>query len=164
MSTTLLLNQDTLPYRLKNRRMITKVVFFFVFLSVRYTMTDNTFRQLSYSAIVADLLAWEKEYPNLVTLDNAQDAFGVASPGTCDNFQSCKQYFIRLTNKRTLPDVYRPEIFLSGALHGNERVGPTAVVEFARLLLENYVEKDTTKQNRWLKYLVDTFHIHHAKR
>ena len=80
MSTTLLLNQDTLPYRLKNRRMITSG-FLFVFLSVRYTMTDNTFRQLSYSAIVADLLAWEKEYPNLVTLDNAQDAFGVASQG-----------------------------------------------------------------------------------
>lgn len=49
---------------------------------------------------------------------------------------------------------------MSGALHGNERVGPTAVVEFARLLLENYVEKDTRKQNPWLKYLVDTRSIY----
>ena len=30
-----------------------------------------------------------------------------------------------------------PEVFLSGALHGDERVGPTAVVEIASLLLES---------------------------
>uniref|UniRef100_A0A7S4N9P9 Peptidase M14 carboxypeptidase A domain-containing protein n=1 Tax=Odontella aurita TaxID=265563 RepID=A0A7S4N9P9_9STRA len=29
-----------------------------------------------------------------------------------------------------------PEVFLSGALHGNERVGPTAVLEAAELILE----------------------------
>jgi hypothetical protein len=28
-----------------------------------------------------------------------------------------------------------PEVFYSGTIHGNERVGPTAVVEFAEMLL-----------------------------
>ncbi|EJK75026.1 hypothetical protein THAOC_03263, partial [Thalassiosira oceanica] len=31
---------------------------------------------------------------------------------------------------------YLPDVFLSGAVHGNERVGPTALMEMAELLLE----------------------------
>ena len=42
---------------------------------------------------------------------------------------------LRLTNKERFTE-HTPQVFLSGALHGNERVGPTAVVEFATLLLQ----------------------------
>jgi hypothetical protein len=46
----------------------------------------------------------------------------------------------------------RPEVFFSGSVHGNERIGPTATIEMARLLLENYKYGN----NEWLKLLVDT--------
>ena len=49
----------------------------------------------------------------------------------------------------------RPEVFFSGCVHGNERVGPTATIEFARLLLENYRHG----KNAWLKMLVDERNI-----
>jgi hypothetical protein len=38
-----------------------------------------------------------------------------------------------------LEEGQRPEVFFSGEVHGNERVGPTATVEFAKLLVDNYM-------------------------
>lgn len=43
---------------------------------------------------------------------------------------------------------FKPRIFFSGEVHGNERVGPAAMIEMANILLENY-EKD-----EWIKHLV----------
>ena len=120
----------------------------------------TTYNQLSYTKIIDILSKWKDEYPNLIKIYNAQDTFGIPSPGTCASFLPCKQYYFRITNENTLPDIYRPEVFFSGALHGNERVGPTAVVEFARILLENYNEPDVKKQSTWLKKLVDTRSIY----
>lgn len=74
----------------------------------------------------------------------------MASPGSCGS-GPCEQWFAHITNHSTdTPD--RPEVFFSGAVHGNEQVGPTAVVEFAKLLVENYLEGS----NDWLRRLVDT--------
>ena len=120
----------------------------------------TTYNQLSYTKIIDILSKWKDEYPNLIKIYNAQDTFGIPSPATCASFLPCKQYYFRITNENTLPDIYRPEVFFSGALHGNERVGPTAVVEFARILLENYNEPDVKKQSAWLKKLVDTRSIY----
>eukprot|EP00943_MAST-04B_sp_MAST-4B-sp1_P007467 g7467.t1 len=122
--------------------------------------TSDVYQQLSYGAIVNLLKTWSVKYPNLIKVYNAQDTFGIASPGACGALSPCKQYYFRITNGATLPDIYRPEVFFSGALHGNERVGPTSVMEFARILLENYIEEDAAKQNVWLKKLVDTRSIY----
>ena len=58
-----------------------------------------------------------------------QDEFGVASPGTCGPNTPCKQWFVRITNEATLQAAAgsRPQVFFSGCLHGDERIGPTSV-------------------------------------
>jgi len=75
--------------------------------------------------------------------------------GTCGSAsEPCRQYVAVVTNNGTLhlEGGERPEVFFSGAVHGNERVGPTATVEFARLLVRNYLNGS----NAWLRRLVDT--------
>ncbi len=58
------------------------------------------------------------------------------SPGACGAV-ACKQRVLHITDHNSYSsDVKRPEIFFSGALHGNERVGPTVTVELAALLLK----------------------------
>lgn len=59
----------------------------------------------------------------------SQDEFGVPSPGTCGPGTPCKQWFIRITNEATLLAAAgdRPQVFFSGCLHGDERIGPTSV-------------------------------------
>jgi len=43
----------------------------------------------------------------------------------------------------------KPSIYLSGTIHGDERVGPNAAMETALLLLSEY------GKNEWITYLVD---------
>ena len=101
-----------------------------------------------------------QRHPELVDLYDAQGALGVPSPGTCAEAGAaapCKQYYMRITLESTLPPAgqrdSRPEVFLSGCLHGDERIGPTTVTELATLLLHNY---NAARPNPWLKRLVET--------
>lgn len=65
----------------------------------------------------------------------------------------CEQYVIKITDEATLPEPERPELIFSGAVHGNERVGPQAVVALAELLLSHASRADGSP---WLKHLVKT--------
>eukprot|EP00038_Savillea_parva_P003848 m.130967 g.130967 ORF g.130967 m.130967 type:complete len:854 (-) comp11301_c0_seq2:1014-3575(-) len=110
---------------------------------------------LSYDEIRDTLYGFQALAPHLVKVYTAQAEYGVPTYGTCGaSNEPCTQYYIVITNNATLSleDGERPEVFFSGEVHGNERVGPTATVEFARLLLTNYINGS----NPWLRRLVDT--------
>lgn len=116
------------------------------------------FKYRSYGEIVNHLLTLEKKYPEYLELYTAQEAFGVASPSSLSctrngKKEPCQQYILRITDESTLPDRDRPEVFFSGALHGDERVGPIAVTELATLLLDHASRSDG---NPWIKQLVQT--------
>ncbi|RHY51431.1 hypothetical protein DYB34_008494 [Aphanomyces astaci] len=92
--------------------------------------------------MVQTMKALNTSYPDVVDLFVAQDVYGLPYPPElqCEEDAEgvavpCKQYVLRITNESTL-DADRPEVFISGALHGNERVGPQATIELALLLVE----------------------------
>jgi predicted deacylase len=103
--------------------------------------------------------------PTPLVLTSAQEEWDLPHPGSCGSTQ-CTQWIVRVTNERTLPYAHRPEVFLSGALHGNERIGPNTVTELLLLLVKNRVEAeacaasdrvcDEDAFNPWLAHLVDT--------
>jgi hypothetical protein len=112
----------------------------------------TTYGYRSYADIMDVFLDLNATYPGLVDMFDAQSEFGLPSPGSC-GVESCKHWVVRITNEASLPDPYRPEVFFSGALHGNERIGPNTVTELALLLVNNY---GLSEPNPWLKRLVDT--------
>ena len=92
------------------------------------------------------LYEWVNYYPDLVRLTTAQDAYGLPTAGSSsdcpydDDVTGCKNYILTLQDFVKHPvgsasSNALPEVFLSGELHGNERVGPTAVMEAAQLML-----------------------------
>jgi Zinc carboxypeptidase len=130
--------------------------------------------------IHSTILKWGEQYPSFLVVQTSQEAFGLPSAGKTNDCPfdgsnvGCLNYFgviqdyvvnpIGSTGSNQLPTV-----LLSGALHGNERVGPTAVMETASLLLaaaacestsSQACRKDLTrqgiipKQRRWLARLV----------
>jgi len=83
----------------------------------------------------------------LIQVTTAQEAYGLPTAGTkkdCPFYEEsdgCPNYFYTLQDFTTHPQdsissSYLPEVFISGCLHGNERVGPTSVMEATTLLLE----------------------------
>ena len=68
----------------------------------------------------------------------------------------CKQWYIEITNEATAGgDPGRPEVFFSGNLHGDEDVGPMALIYMAEFLLKNRGPNG----NPWVTRLVDTRRI-----
>lgn len=128
------------------------MLLWFVVLIVVATATDSTYQHLSYGEITAAFNDLAIRFPDLVRITTAQKEFGLPSPGMCGEEQ-CETQIVHLTNFRTFVDgaeAIRPEVYISGALHGDERVGPHAVLEVARVLLEQRTS------NAWLAHLLDT--------
>jgi hypothetical protein len=111
----------------------------------------------TYTEIVAVILDLQQKYPTIVEVTDAQTKYGLASPGLCGPANGaktpCKQYIVRL-GLRSAQDLETPEVFFSGALHGNERVGPNAVTEFLIFAAETYA--GVLPANPWIKRLLDT--------
>jgi len=100
----------------------------------------------SAQAIRDKLLQWKTEYPDLVRVFTSQDRYGLPRSGNSkdcpfdEGGDGCLHYVMVIQDFVAHPEGsesanHLPEVLWSGSLHGNERVGPTAVMEAASLLL-----------------------------
>jgi hypothetical protein len=126
------------------------LVFLFLFVQILFVFADEFSKDYSlYSsnAIHSQLALWKENYPNLIRVTTAQEEYGLPAAGNAQDcpFYSasdgCPNAIFTIQDYITHPEGSRssavlPEVFWSGSLHGNERVGPTAVMEAAFLLLE----------------------------
>ena len=113
----------------------------------------RNFYPYSYDEIVSKLEKWESEYPSIFKLYTAREKYNLHLPDRikCNNKQ-CEHHIIIITNHLTWSsDLSRGHIFLSGALHGNERVGPSTLIELCDYLLYKY----DTEESSWIKYLIN---------
>ncbi|KAF4323401.1 hypothetical protein BBO99_00003149 [Phytophthora kernoviae] len=124
----------------------------------------------SYAEMSRYLLELNSSFPDVVQVSIAQETFGLPYPKELQcqvdddthATEPCKQFVVHLTNHSTLAnDPERPEVFISGALHGNERVGPAAAIELVALVAHAtsvYATdsvRPTMDTQRWLRELVN---------
>ena len=92
-------------------------------------------RYRSYAQVVAEMYSLAAARPALARLWSTQERYGLPSVGSCHG-TPCMNWVLELTEHESLAnDPDRPDVLISGALHGDERVGPTATLELARWLL-----------------------------
>lgn len=93
------------------------------------------------------LLRWVEHYPDLIRVTTAQEAYGLPTAGGKEDcpfdkdVDGCLNYIVTLQDFKAHPEGSDssnrlPEVFWSGELHGDERVGPTSVLEATQLLLD----------------------------
>ena len=111
----------------------------------------SKFVPLTYDEITLQISALCTKHPLSCRLMVAQSEFSLPSPGLCGKSRTpCVTQILHLTNFTTFDEEEsktRPEVYISGELHGDERVGPHAALEFARILLES--------QNPWVNRLLN---------
>lgn len=129
--------------------------------SARSYIEGQPYTYLSYADILHNLKEFQSKLPGLFKLSDAQSTFPtLSSVGTCTEYLEqnsendtptpCRQYYVTVTNHATwAADLARPQIIISGTLHGDERVGPHASIALLQLLADNY------GTDPWLTYLVD---------
>jgi uncharacterized protein YsxB (DUF464 family) len=148
------------------------------------TGTNTDFTQLTLDEIYSEMDNLASSYPKFVKVTSTQDEFGL--PSTCRGTEStnragCTTRYLVIEDtlifsnkKAALALKQRPDVFLSGALHGDERVGPVAMIELAKILVlaasceskqdsvsdcDNFYAKYTPTQAAWLARLVSTRRI-----
>lgn len=107
---------------------------------------DKDYYLWSSEEIRNKLLEWADLYPEFVRVTSSQQAFGLPAAGDSsdcpfDEGDGCKNYILTIQDYTVHPENSDssnrlPEVLWSGSVHGNERVGPTATMEAASLLLE----------------------------
>ena len=95
-------------------------------------------KYLSYKEMLREMKHLVSRRPDACELWNTQDRYGLPSVGDCDG-APCKNWVLVVTERAGLAqDPERPDVFISGALHGDEQIGPQVTVELARWLLVSW--------------------------
>ena len=128
-------------------------------------------RYYSYGQMVERLQRLAAEAPQFVRLYDAQSRYGLPSPGSCTNADGqttpCLHWVVELSNfggayaagspanhSQVLANdlAHRPQVFLSGNLHGDEQVGPMTMI----YALEHLVRHRVAGDNAWVNRMLDT--------
>jgi Zinc carboxypeptidase len=98
---------------------------------------------------IADtVLKWSTHYADFIKVSTSQEKYGLPTAGGKDDcpfsedVEGCYTYIFTIQDFVTHPEGSEssnrlPEVFWSGEVHGNEQVGPTAVLEASQLLLDS---------------------------
>lgn len=104
------------------------------------------YRYLTFIELSNRIHALKNKYPNLIKVETAQELYNLPYPD-CGNVR-CDIYIVTLTD-HTTTDASRPEVFISGAVHGNEVLGPNVAIYLLEYLVENY------NKDNWITYLIN---------
>ena len=120
----------------------------------RETKEQSSSRPYGYidsQGIYETLSALANDFPDFATLDSTQTKYNLAAAGKAQDCEfdhhrddgdtrevvvkGCMNWFLTIEDKISHPKgsksyVELPEVFLSGALHGNERIGEFMMLEF----------------------------------
>ena len=120
----------------------------FFFISIYYIwfcFADNEkYTLLSYHEIVNFMHNLTEHYPHLLKYESVHDKYGVPhQSGNCGN-SKWTIYVATITdfNINNRPKV---KVYLSGNLHGDEKLGPNVLVYLAEYLVKNFNTEDKIK-------------------
>lgn len=117
------------------------------------------FEYLSYANITRQLHSLAAAHPDILRVYSAQTEFSLPHTGKCQEIiadgslqkKPCTVWVAELTKRSTLVgEVGRPELLVSGELHGNEVVGPQASMAFLSYMIRNY------NSDAYVREMVDT--------
>ena len=142
----------------------------------------SSFSILDSEAIYKKLMSLAKSYPDYSTLENAQDVYNLLAAGNetdclfektgskktnATSDKGCKNWIFTIEDKTEASNKKLPEIFLSAGIHGDEIIGPTALVELASLLLEvshceSLPNAEAPSSSDWDDQLTEALHCRRA--
>lgn len=103
------------------------------------TQSDSyeSYRKLSYTDIINKLYNLSRMYPDLITVESVHTKYGVPHQfGSCQGL-ACTIVMVTITD-RNHQNPNKPQVYISGSVHGNERLGPHVVAYLSEYLVSNY--------------------------
>jgi hypothetical protein len=112
------------------------------------------YKPTSYSQLVSWYLDLESAYPGYLHVFKANEVYGLGQ--TTGGYDL---YYVRITNESN--GLHKPEVFLSGGPHGNEKTGTTGLYWFTDWLMRYALHVDFSNPDReWLQWLLNNREIY----
>ena len=118
----------------KLMKIIVLCIPFFVLLLSRRIKAEQ-YKYYSYTDIFSFFESLSRTCPQYIKIDTSQNRYGLNSVPGCGN-SDCFNLIVYLTDFDSLT-LNRPQYYISGLVHGNEEIGPTTIVEFAKYFCDN---------------------------
>ena len=113
------------------------------------TILSAPYKYHDYTGLTDEIHSLAAAYPGLASAYSANERYNLGYPkeylmsSKCKNPASagnihagCHSWVLHITDHASLPSApHRPEVFLSGEIHGDERVGPAATMAAASLIV-----------------------------
>lgn len=135
---------------------------------------DRPYTYRSYTEVMRYFEDLKRQCPDILDTWIAQKEFPEIIPdrnkqwGDCEG-RLCETLVVRITNRKKLTTT-TPEVFFSGALHGDERLGPLVVTELAGFLCRQYlaggadVRRLLDTRSVWLAPMTNAWGFAHESR
>ncbi len=123
-------------------------------------LQEHAYVYRSYDQMSKDVRDLAEKYPNLLKLYVGEKEFksdihqSAHTMGNDCGTGPCETLIVEIGNQEKMT-AHTPEIFISGAVHGNERVGPTVVFYMIELMASRYASGSSTDIDKSLRYLMD---------
>ena len=92
----------------------------------------ESYSYLTYEDIRTKIEALSTDYPDLIEATTSESELGIKHRVSCGD-ETCVVDIVRLTNRNASGP--KKVIFISGAFHGNERLGPNASIYFLEYVI-----------------------------
>ena len=71
----------------------------------------------------AEIYKLAEKYPQIMTVQTSEQRFGIKHYQMC-GMEICKLDIVTITDNQIGLQEDKPQVFISGTLHGDERIGP----------------------------------------
>ena len=112
--------------------------------------TEDDYQYLSYHEIVDTFKNLSEKFPNLIKTENIHDKYGVPYQFDSCGETKCTIYLVTISDFNST-NKHKPQVYLSGNLHGDEKLGPLVLTYLAEYLVSNFTSNQDVKrllQNR----------------
>lgn len=124
-------------------------LFFVCFQQTQLEWEDENYRYLNYEEMRRKINEIEKLYPRLVKVETSSAKFGIPHYVQCGNFEYEFNLFFLIKVNRCILDIItvtdfqannndKTQVYISGALHGDERIGPNIAYYLLEYLVSNF--------------------------
>ena len=104
------------------------------------TKTFELYKWMTYDQIRAGLHELADLFPQVIQLETAEEKLGIPSLVECRGDvkdEICVTDIVTLTDRNVAAED-KVQIYISGALHGNERIGPHVAYYFIQFMASNF--------------------------
>ena len=123
---------------------------FFIIITLNLCLSEKRYTHYDYDHIFKEFIELSETCSNYIKIDTSQFRYNLDSVNYCGENKPCLNLMVFLTDFDSYT-LDRPTYYISASIHGNEVIGSTSLVEFAKYFCYSYQSKKNSLYHNILK-------------